>query len=115
MQLDGLHPNRAQGPDSVSGTGKGLSGPRKGEGKAAGKSFADALGKAKAAGQALPTPQAPVGPLATGPADSTAPESGSQGSHIDQIRFRLQTGYYNTHKVDDALSEKLSDFFDDAV
>ena len=115
MQLDGLHPKHAQGPDSVSGTGKGLSGPRKGDGKAAGKSFADALGKAKAAGQGQPAPQAPASPQATGPEAAPPPESGSQGSHIDQIRLRLQSGYYNTHKVDDALSEKLSDYFDDAV
>jgi hypothetical protein len=115
MQIDGLHPNGAHGPDSASRSGKGVSGPRKGDGKAEGKSFADALGKAKAAAGPQPASQAPAPPPGTGPADAPPPEMGSQGSHIDLIRMRLQTGYYNTHKVDDALSEKLSDYFDDAV
>ena len=51
MQVDGLHPNGANPLDKASQGLKSAAGARKGEPKPDGKSFADALGKAKAAGQ----------------------------------------------------------------
>ena len=49
------------------------------------------------------------------PVQSPEPPAPSADSHIDTIRFRLQTGYYNNPKVDDALSDKLSGYFDDVA
>lgn len=98
MKVDGLH---SGGPlDRVPG--------KKPEPKVGGKSFADALGKAQAAGQ----PAAPA--AAAAPAPESAPPP-PMDSHIDTIRFRLQSGYYNSPKVDDALSDKLSGYFDDVA
>lgn len=108
MQFDGLKSTQGpQGPDRGAA-------PRKADPKAGGKSFADALGKAKA--QAQPTaagtaasPSTPEPPKA-----DPAPEP-FMGSHIDAIRLKLQSGYYNNPKIDDALSDKLSGFFDDVA
>jgi hypothetical protein len=100
MQLDGLKSSQGpQGPDRGAG-------PRKADPKAGGKSFADALGKAQAQNQPVPAENAPK-------PDAQPLPSGD--SHLDAIRFRLQSGYYNNPKVDDALSDKLSGFFDDVA
>src|SRR5262245_20813913 len=105
MHIDGLTPSQGpQGPNRPAG-------PRKAEPKPGGKSFADAFGKARTeppSGAPAPAPPSPAAPPAPGPDES-------MGSHIDTIRFRLQSGYYDSKKVTDALGEKLSDFFDDAV
>jgi hypothetical protein len=106
MQLDGLRSTRGANPTGrPAGKPKAEPGSERGSGA---KSFGDAFAKAKAAGQDVP-------PTASGPAGSNAPEQASppSDSHIDAIRFRLQTGYYNNSKVDDALSDKLSGYFDD--
>jgi hypothetical protein len=101
MQLDGLKSSQGpQGPDRGAA--------RKAEPKAGGKSFADALGKAQAGQQPAAAPEAPK------PASEPLPEP-SMGSHLDMIRFKLQSGYYNDAKVDDALSDKLSGYFDDVA
>lgn len=101
MQVDGIHPN---GPDSLDK----LSGKRKAEPKAGGKSFADALGKARSGAQ---PPAAP--PQAVPPTGGDQPPP--MDNHIDTVRFRLQSGYYNNSKIDDAISDKLSGFFDDVA
>lgn len=103
MRLDGLTPSQGpQGPDRPAGA-------RKAEPKAGGKSFADALGKA----QAQPKPAAPA--EAAKPSEQAPPQEPSFGSHIDAIRFRLQSGYYDSPKVNDALGDKLSGYFDDVA
>lgn len=103
MHLDGLTPSQGpQGPDRPAGT-------RKAEPKQGGKSFGAALEKAQAQqGQAKP---------ADAPAASNAEPSPEQsfGSHIDAIRFKLQSGYYDSPKVNDALGDKLSGYFDDVA
>lgn len=102
MQLDGLKPTPGTHPADR------LAGKPKAEPKPGAKSFGDAFAKAKAAGQ--PAPSVPAVPV-----QSPEPPAPSADSHIDTIRFRLQTGYYNNPKVDDALSDKLSGYFDDVA
>lgn len=115
MKLDGVTPSHGpQGPDRTAG-------PRKAEPKAGGKSFADLLGKAQGAGG--PPAGAPAAPAdaasqAMPPMDPVArPNMGEPpaDNHIETIRQRLQSGYYNNPKVDDALSDKLTGYFDDVV
>ncbi len=110
MKLDGLTPS--QGPKPVDR----LAGKAKAEPKAGGKSFADALGKAQAgaspAAGAAPAPASqPAAVPAEPQSDQVAPPP--MDSHMDTVRFRLQSGYYNNPKVDDELSDKLSGFFDE--
>lgn len=123
MQINGLQPNGAHPHENGPGKLKSAQGIRKeapGTGKAespeGGNSFAAALGKAKAAAQAPAQAPASAPPQAGLPsqASENAPPP-EMGSHIDLIRLRLQSGYYNSQKVDEALSDKLSGFFDDAV
>ena len=104
MKLDGLTPS--QGPKGVDR----LAGKAKAEPKAGGKSFADALGKAQADAAPAPASQPSAAPATPEGAEAAPP---SMDSHMDTIRFRLQSGYYNNPKVDDELSDKLSGFFDE--
>lgn len=106
MKLDGLTPSKGTDPlDRLSGKAKA-----KAEPKAGGKSFADALGKAQGGPPPAPAGQAPVESSAPSVEPSAPPP---MESHMDTIRFRLQSGYYNNPKVDDELSDKLSGFFDE--
>jgi hypothetical protein len=34
-------------------------------------------------------------------------------NHMEMVRFRLKTGYYDSKAIEDALSEKLSGYFDE--
>lgn len=97
--------------------------------KAGGKSFGAALRKASDA-LAGSAPQAPV---PNAPADGKAPASGtaapifsapkaltgaeapadSPENHLETIRFRMKTGYYDSKSINDALTDKLTGFFDD--
>jgi hypothetical protein len=104
MQLDGLKPTSGANPAERL---KGKPKAETGSGSAGAKSFGDAFAKAKAAGQAAPA--VPSAPAASG---QVPPPSDNP---IDLVRFRLQTGYYNNPKVDDALSDKLSGYFDDVA
>lgn len=99
MKVDGQNPSQGTGPlDRASGS-------RKAAPKAGGKSFSEALGKAQNASSV------PKGsPSAAAGAGSSDPP---MDKHFDTIRFRLQSGYYNDPKIDDALSDKLSGLFDD--
>ncbi len=112
MKLDGVNPSQgAQPTDRTADTRK--AGP-----KAGGKSFADALGKARAgAAEDAAGPGVPAAgnPPAADPATRPPLDAPAADSHIDTIRFRLQTGYYNNPKVDDILSDKLSGYFDDVA
>ena len=54
------------------------------------------------------------------PGASRAPESPAPASpetsfadHMEMVRFRLKTGYYASKAIDDALTDKLSGYFDD--
>lgn len=38
---------------------------------------------------------------------------GDFANHMEMVKLRLKSGYYNNSNVDDALSEKLTGFFDD--
>jgi hypothetical protein len=46
---------------------------------------------------------------AAAPADSDA----AFADHMEMVRFRLKTGYYASKALDDALTDKLSGFFDE--
>jgi cell division protein FtsN len=105
MQLDGLKPTPGTTPAERL-KGKPMADP--GAGSAGAKSFGDAFAKARAAG-----PPAPSAPASPAPASEQAPPPAE--SHIDTIRFRLQSGYYNNPKVADAVSDKLSGYFDDVA
>jgi hypothetical protein len=58
---------------------------------------------------------------ASGPAGSAsaAPEAArsepetSFADHMEMVRFRLKTGYYASKAIDDALTDKLSGYFDE--
>lgn len=91
--------------------------------KEGGKSFGALLKKAEA--QAAPRPAVPApapAPVAAAPkpAESAAvaeaaakdPEA-AFADHMETVRFRLKTGYYSSKAIDDALSEKLTGYFDD--
>lgn len=104
--------------------------------KAGAKSFASALDKAvsgsapgKPASEVSETPQpaegaappavaktplaedgkTPADAAAAAPADSEA----AFADHMDMVRFRLKTGYYASKALDDALTDKLSGYFDE--
>ena len=47
-----------------------------------------------------------------GEAKTAEPET-SFADHMEMVRFRLKTGYYSGKAIDDALSEKLSGYFDE--
>jgi hypothetical protein len=131
MQLDGLKSNGPIRPD------KGAA-QRKADPKADGKSFADILTKAKQAPKPAQPPNpsdgpvpAPFQPTRFPTGDAVAPETAdprpdakaqasqeaapSAQEYLETIRFRLKTGYYDNPKVDDALSDKLSGYFDEAA
>lgn len=114
MQLDGLKPTPGTNPAERL---KGKSKADPGNASAGAKSFGDALARAKSAGQPSPAspayPAAPAQQTAGGPAPEPALPPAE--SNIDTIRFRLQSGYYNNPKVADALSDKLSGYFDDVA
>ncbi len=64
---------------------------------------------------ALPAPAVvPTTALAYQPSSAPVTESGiSPEDHMEAIKFRMKTGYYNNNSVHDALSEKLSAIFDE--
>jgi hypothetical protein len=52
---------------------------------------------------------------ASAPASSDAPASPetSFADHMEMVRFRLKTGYYASKAIDDALTDRLSGYFDE--
>jgi hypothetical protein len=125
MRIEGTQPN------------KGISGENAGSAKASPKSgapsFGAALKKAAAAqsrtigSPALPDPGSagtPAAPLpgaqttqpaaaASKPASPADEAALSPEDHLEMIKLRMKTGYYNSKTLDDALTEKLTGFFDD--
>ena len=79
----------------------------------------------------LPSPRADLGPIgksipkdggrafgeafanALGTSQPTAAKAASSEDHLKAIKLRMETGYYNTKSVTDALSEKLTGIFDE--
>lgn len=59
-------------------------------------------------------PAAPADAAAT-PAQGGQPAQAetSFADHMEMVRFRLKTGYYASKAIEDALSEKLSGYFDE--
>jgi hypothetical protein len=107
MKVDGLAPGQGNQADRL-----GAKRPQ----AAPGKSFADALKKAgqAASGAAVPGSQ-PAGsqPAFPAPAPMPPPPPPSAEDHISTVKYRLQSGYYESKKVEDALTDKLSGYFDD--
>lgn len=122
MKIEGKAPT--QGPD-----GRRFSAAKSAPPKEGGKSFGALLKKAGEdksipaatpaaasirAAQTVPAP-APISaepkaaPAAAEPSDT--PEAFA--NHMEMVKLRLKSGYYNNTNVDDALSEKLTGYFDD--
>lgn len=130
MKIDGTAPT--QGPE-----GRRFQAAKSIPAQAGGKSFGALLKKAAEAPSNTAQPAAaPVSSPAVSseaPAASASPESsqvpaasetktvkkgaGSDSadfaSHMEMVKLRLKSGFYNNTNVDDALSEKLTGFFDD--
>jgi hypothetical protein len=123
---------KIDGSTSNPGTPANRLGGAKAAPKEGGKSFGAALRKAAAAlPKAPPAPAVPVGsapvpteassPVEAVPAKAApkakeaeaAEPAVSAEDHMETIKFRLKTGYYNSKSVDDALTEKLTGFFDE--
>ncbi len=98
-------------------------------------SFAAALKKASEAAPAAqggaPVPPEPPQPIENAaapepqasPTDGESPASKAEAApadpdaafadHMELVRFRLKTGYYASKAINDALSDKLSGYFDE--
>lgn len=59
-----------------------------------------------------PAPPASAASGATASGAAASPET-SFADHMEMVRFRLKTGYYASKAIDDALTDKLSGYFDD--
>lgn len=103
--------------------------------KAGAKSFASALDKAVSGpvpGKTAPEPSETTQPAegaappaaakpplpaeGKAPADTAAAPADTEAAfadHMDMVRFRLKTGYYASKALDDALTDKLSGYFDE--
>ncbi|MEO7424776.1 MAG: hypothetical protein ABI036_06285 [Fibrobacteria bacterium] len=97
---------------------------------AAGKSFGDLLRKAASAPAEAPvasqSPRAdmPVSQTASAespqpgkPSGEAVPASQASGdsfeNHMDLVKLRLKAGYYSGSNIDEALSDRLSGYFDE--
>ncbi len=107
--------------------------------KAGGKSFGDALKKAAAVPAALPEASVAAIPVVDNPnfapdlpgsTEPGLPESGKPAAaqsadasqaadpasfenHMEMVKLRLKAGYYSGSNIDEALSEKLTGYFDE--
>lgn len=116
MKIDGTP--KPQGSDARRFS-VGKAAPKEG-----GKSFREALKKASAApsepAQPAPAPAAPANAASDSPAISSgkakanpAAESASFADHMEMVKLRLKSGYYTGKNMDEALSDKLSGYFDE--
>ena len=124
MKIDGK--TSAQG--HVKGPVKGPEGSRfqadtSKTAKEGGKSFGALLKKATEPKPAPATGSAALS-IPSAPAEAKVPndkalaqeaktEPADFASHMEMVKMRLKSGYYNNTNVNDALSEKLTGFFDD--
>lgn len=53
------------------------------------------------------------GKRAASEAENPADTDAAFADHMELVRFRLKTGYYASKAINDALSDKLSGYFDD--
>jgi hypothetical protein len=76
-------------------------------------SSAPSMSEASTAAASAPAAQAPA--ASGSKAGKKSAESGSAdfANHMEMVKLRLKSGFYNNANVDDALSEKLTGFFDD--
>lgn len=111
MRIDGIQPNQDASGEKAGGA--------KATPPDGGKSFGAALEKAAAARSR--NLNAPPAPDPGGPPEAKAPPSAGAAEAtgappadpLELIRFRMKTGYYNSKSLDDALTDKLTGFFDD--
>ena len=118
MKIEGNKPT--QGPD-----GRRFSAGRASAPKESGKSFGAILKKASAEAAPAPAPSTPApaadsaaAPVkaAEGKAEEAADAAGGEAAfadHMETVRFRLRTGYYTSKAIDDALTDKLTGYFDE--
>ncbi len=97
MKIDGVTP--------LKGTLANRAADAKASIKKDGKSFAAAFDKASAN-------------IKSAPMVTTAPHADNEpvpegDNYLETIKFRMKSGYYNTKTVDEALTEKLTGFFDE--
>ena len=95
MKIDGVTP--------IKGTLTNRTGDAKASLKKDGKSFAAAFDKASANVKSAPM-------VATHADNEPVPDG---DNYLETIKFRMKSGYYNTKTVDEALTEKLTGFFDE--
>jgi hypothetical protein len=122
MKIEGTAPT--QGPD-----GRRFSAAKSAPPAEGGKSFGALL---KKAAQGKPAPEVPTTAAAPTSAAQTASTPASTpaeakpavagesanapeafANHMEMVKLRLKSGYYNNTNVNDALSEKLTGYFDD--
>jgi hypothetical protein len=96
------------------------------------KSFGAVLKQAAAGSGPAPAPvEPPREAAASAQASAADPEKTTEGAsaqaappapasaetsfadHMEMVRFRLKTGYYASKAIDDALTDKLSGYFDE--
>ena len=120
MKIDGTAPT--QGPE-----GRRFQAAKSIPAKEGGKSFGALLKKAAGAPAGTPASAPSAAPAPSGPVQAQAPaisepvprkkdaESGPAdfANHMEMVKLRLKSGFYNNTNVEDALSEKLTGFFDD--
>ena len=123
MKIDGTAPT--QGPE-----GSRFQAAKSITAKEGGKSFGALLKKATEAkpvpapGSAAPATGSAAVSTPSAPAEAKVPRDNVQArkdesetadfaSHMEMVKMRLKSGYYNNTNVNDALSEKLTGFFDD--
>ena len=116
---------KIEGNKPTQGTeGRRFTAGRAGAPKEAGKSFGDLVKKAAAEppapAAAAPAPAAAsAGKAAEAKAGEAKPEAPAKegetsfADHMETVRFRLKTGYYSSKAIDDALSDKLTGYFDE--
>lgn len=111
MRIEGTQPNKGISGENAGGA--------KASPKAGGKSFGAALEKAASALSRNANPPATPASGHSGPASPSKPAAPADGAattpadSLEMIRFRMKTGYYNSKSLDDALTDKLTGYFDD--
>ena len=120
MKIDGTAPT--QGPE-----GRRFQAAKSIPAKEGGKSFGALLKKAAGAPAGTPAPAPSAGAATSPPVQAqTSPVSEPKpakqdaesspadfANHMEMVKLRLKSGFYNNTNVEDALSEKLTGFFDD--
>ncbi|MBW8887007.1 MAG: hypothetical protein JF616_04530 [Fibrobacteres bacterium] len=127
MEIKNNKPAESSEPRRFS-AGRAVSKPGANSFAAALKKASDAAPAPKAAAPALPDAPQPLDTAAapqsqesqtagkSPAAQSEAPPADSDAAfadHMELVRFRLKTGYYASKAINDALTDKLSGYFDE--